>query len=504
MRNNYISNHSEIFDLDKSHFQYVVLDRIDPRFKSYTLLNHGLVLNYTTQTHTICFEHHNFIVTIVGLCIDSQGELDREDIASYLAKNCKDVGTFIEKLGRFAGKYILIFQDQYKTYAFTDATSSLPIYYSVDTGFFSSSEHLLASSLVLEKNSLAIKINSQAIPNLNLPFNITHYNRLLFLLPNHFLDVNERSYHRYFVPSYYLSNLSAKDNAAHSLKLIKNIVNEYSKYYELISPLTAGNDSRVVLSFLSQEKSIEPICYTLDYDFTNNNKESAEIKLPRKICQDFNIHYEKLAVLSTPETLLSKAYEIIGNNNINIQRINIAYTLHSKYPNKALVYGDIIDQIGRSNIFPSDSAPDILSKFDKFFISKNKSFSLENAQLTKEYLSYLRSTVQEKHIFDFFALEMRCGRWLSQYSEVNSSLGVNILNIFNNSDILMSWINTDRTIRSKKFFHKYYLNHLCPELANYPVNPHENNSKIRKIKTFNILGRYLAFNYRKVKTRYLK
>lgn len=398
---------------------------------------------------------------------------------------------------------LIIFQDSHNTYVLTDATSSLPVYYSVDNGFFSSSEHLLANLLGLKKSSLAIKIQSQAIPNINLPYNITHYKNQLFLLPNHYLDFNKRSFHRYFVPSFYLSNLTTEEAAGRSLKLIQNILKEYSKYYQLLIPLTAGEDSRVVLSFFTQEKAISSSCFTLDYQ-AEDNRESPEITLPREICKDLEIDYEKLIILSTPETYLNKAYKIIGKNNINSQRIDIAYTLNNKYSNQALVFGDLIDQIGRSNIFPTTTAPDILSKFDSFFISRTNSFSHENSKLTKQYLSYLRSSVPDKHIFDFFALEMRCGRWLSQYSEVNSSLGVNILNIFNNIDILMLWINTDRKIRTERAFHKFYISYLCPELANYPVNPQNKKSLIKGYKAPYILGKYLNFYYSKVKTCYLK
>src|SRR5690606_9504117 len=102
----------------------------------------------------------------------------------------------------------------------------------------------------------------------------------------------------------------------------------------------------------------------------------------------------------------------------------------------------IIDQIGKSGTF--GDTPNIFAT-NSYLNTKTHSFSKRNFEVTKTYINKLKKEVNYSSVYDYFALEIRCGRWASQYSEVNNSLGVNMLNIFNNTEVIMLWMTLNTT-----------------------------------------------------------
>lgn len=480
------------FNIDDSQYQYLVSNCRDERFLQSQPLYNNLIINYTSNTNVITVQKQDRSITIIGLCIDSYSKLAREEVPGYLCDIADTVESVKKHIGRLAGKYIIIYQTKENTYVFGDATSSLPVYYYEKDNAFSSSEHLLASKLNLSKNIISKEIQKKAIPNINLPYDLSHYNNIRFLLANHSLNLNTKKANRYFIPND-SSATDLLDIYKRSLWLIKNITTEYSKYYDLVCPLTAGSDSRVVLSFLKNEAATE--CYTLLID-------NEDTSIPERICKDLNISHKNITVKKAPDEAIKEAYRIIGINNINNQRIDTSYTLRENYDgnNKALIYGDIIDQIGQSRVFSSQT-PSICAAFDSFFVSKTNSFSKENSDYTKLYLQELRDNVSFDNLYDFFALEMRCGRWISQYSEVNNSLGNNLLNIFNNTELIMLWISIDRLQRTKAPLHKFFTESLLPELFDYPINPHYKSNRLKTYKYIYTPTVYTKFQLKRLKTQ---
>lgn len=482
----------DTFKFNDAKYQYLLSDNVDARFSNNLFLNNNLVLNYTSKTIIFSSENASHKIIIIGMCVDSYAELTREDISEYLLENVKCVNELTDIIGRLAGKFVIIFQNNKETYLVGDATASLPIYY-YDQGMVAgSSEHVVATFLNLDKDPVAMSIQKLANDNMPLPYKQTHYKNLSFLLPNHCIELQTKQINRYFITLLEGSISNTSDILERSIFLIKNIVKGYAKSYDLICPLTAGTDSRVVLSFLVNQCSTE--CYT--FDFEHFNREAAEVKIPQEICDDLGITHKALKVQSVTGGMLEEAYNIIGANNIKKQRIDLVKAIRDNYEGKAILNGDIIDQIGKSGTFGTTP---ICFSIDSYFTTKTHSFSRENAQQTSSYLSELKKYFRGEQIYDYFALEMRCGRWASQYSEVNNSLGVNMLNIFNCSELIALWMKIDRKKRSDLILHNYFLDSLCPKISKHPVNPDDKTKFLKNNTYLYPIASYLKFYLQKAK-----
>lgn len=482
----------DTFKFNDAKYQYLLSDKLDDRFANTLLLNNNLILNYTSKT--VVFHSGNTAqkVIIIGMCIDSYAELAREEISEYLFNHVKCSTDLTDFIGRLAGKFVIIYQNNKETYLVGDATASLPIYYYDEGITAASSEHVAATFLSLDKDPVARNIQKLANDNMPLPYNQTHYKKLRFLLPNHCIEIQAKQLIRYFLTPLMDNSYNISKILERSLVLIKNIVKEYSKSYELICPLTAGTDSRVVLSFLVNQCDTE--CYTFDFD--NFGPDAAEVRIPREICDDLGILHKALKVQNVPGDILEDAYNIIGDNNIKKQRIDLVQTIRKNYGDKAILNGDIIDQIGKSGTFGTTP---LCFSIDSYFTTKTHSFSKENAQQTAAYLSDLKKYFRGEQLFDYFALEMRCGRWASQYSEVNNSLGVNMLNIFNCGELIMLWMKIDRLKRTELVLHNYFLDSLCPKISKHLINP-DDKTKFMKNNTYLYpIASYIKFYLQKVK-----
>lgn len=482
------------YNFNNAKFQYLISNERDERFLNFKELNNELILNYSKDTTVLSIKDKDKEVTIIGFCIDAYAELERYSIAKYLCVSIDDIESLIKLVGRLAGKYIIVFQNGKDVYIVGDASASLPVYYYFNDNneiSFSSSEYIISSFLDLNKSEKASLIENMAAPGIGLPNNLSRYDKLFFLLPNHYLDVPNRNDKRYFIcyDDKKAENFSSILNQ--SMAIINNITQEYSKYYELVCPLTSGWDSRIILSFLTKNNETE--CYTFDHD--SFNKDSAETNIPQRICKDLNIKYTKLLVQEMPLEIKESVESIIGSHHIQ-KRVNLAYTIKEEFNDKAILEGSIIGHIGKSGMF--GAVPDWLAN-DTYFITKTHSYSKESKRQTIKYLSELRKSVDKDKLFDLFALEIRCGRWGNQSSEIYSSLGVNMLNIFNNSELIFLWTEIARRERNNKNLHISFMEHNKPELLDYAFNPDYKLSFVKDNRYSHYLASLIKYYYNKIK-----
>ncbi|WP_180074645.1 hypothetical protein [Acinetobacter sp. YH12116] len=491
------------FEINDSKYQYLLSQQVDKRFNRHLSIGTNLVLNYTDNTEVLHQHIDDTMVVVVGLCVDAYKKLERAQIPNYIlslidSNDKSSISILAANTSRFAGKYIILLKNKTGLFMIGDATSSLPIYYSdvENSVYASSSEHLLATHIGFSKSTSSTKIQSLAAANMPLPYNLSHYENLLFLLPNHLVNITTKEVMRYSTKVSIPEYKNEVEVLERTKLLINNITEEYAKYYKLVCPLTAGTDSRVVLSFLHNvNKQTE--CYTLKFDNTSDT--SDELVVPKKICKALGINHSTIEVLESSKSNIDSAYSIIGRNNITEQRLNLSLTLREKFDqDNAIIYGDIIDQIGKSGTF--GDTPNIFAT-NSYLNTKTHSFSKRNFEVTKTYINKLKKEVNYSSVYDYFALEIRCGRWASQNSEVNNSLGVNMLNIFNNTEVIMLWMTLNRTNRKNLVVHKYFLKNQLPTLDAYPFNPDSKVKKIKNNKYLYALASYIKFYYQKNKIR---
>lgn len=452
------------FEFDQAVFTYAISTKAIDFFSQKILLkSNSLIVNYTSMTDVKQHNNNDTEIVIIGLCIDSYGKLERDEIPSYILNNTTDIDSVYHLCNRFAGKYIVLYIDSNGViYIFGDATNSLPINYAFDKSDYciSSVDGIVAEYYGFNVSDYSIKIRKGSALTQPMPNDLTMYDEVKALLPNHYLNIYEGSTVRVKLQ---VPDITQNAVIESTIKIVSNIVKEYAKYYDIVCPLTSGWDSRLVLSFLKNE--IDDLkCYTFAHPDGNAEQ---DIEIAQRICNDLGLEHYLLDDTNAPKEYMELIQKYIGLYYSDFT-INLAYTYNCFFYGKALINGDIIDQVGKSLL--GNAVPTAFARTSYFVCKLHNKEKLVKKEI-KEYIKKIKKFEDKNYIYDLFALESRCGRWASQSSMLYSLCAVNSLNIFNCGELIMQWISIPRKYRVDRFIHKNILSILSPELLNFPFNP---------------------------------
>jgi len=478
-------------DINNAFFTYYFADYRLETLNRFNKLG-KYIISYSDNTECMIAEKGGSFLCITGFCVDAHGEVEREMIPSYLLDNSENILQIINNSNRLAGKFVVIYVDNADVYAFSDATASMQINYLRDDDAlcFSSNEKLIADhyNLLMSEKGKIIRNSgefSQAMPN-----DITPYERIKFLLPNNYLDSKSKTSCRFYPADEVSEHCDIQDVAENTIKLVDNIVSQYSKYYKLSCPLTSGWDSRLVLAFL--KNAVDDLqCYTFNHP--GFSEKTGDLVIPKKITSDLGLHHMVIDDKEATEDYIEYFNETVGKMH-SARTINLAYTYNSRLSGIALINGDIAGQIGKSII--GQKLPEILAT-TSFLICKLHNFSSEAKEETKKWLKGTKEHRGSASAYDLFAWENRLGRWASQISMLYANASISSLNIFNCREIILLWLKVPRELRyDDKAIHKSIFSLIAPELLNYPCNAYNVSDKMSGIIKSNSISYYLATNFK--------
>ena len=457
------------FDLENSVFTYIVAPfPVDVFPKHQLIFQNILTISCSPKTDIQYFENQEKAIAIIGFCIDSHKEIERHHIPNEaISQDFTCIEDVYRWFDRFAGKYVVIYKDFDDIYVWGDATCSIPINYTVSgfDFFISSSDTLIAKYNNFSVSDYSRRIRLASDLSQALPWNITMYDSIKALLPNHYLSLSSHNAQRVPLCVNDDTHVHNFENIlSQSLNRITNIASEYTRYYDFACPLTSGYDSRVVFSILN---SISPNfdCYTFRHSYFKPNE--GDIVIPREICKQHTKKHIVIDDILAPQDYINKIQNYLGEYTSE-KYIHIAYTYNSTLSEFAQINGDIIDQVGKSLI--GNNTPNFLA-IPSFFQCKIHNRSNNAKKEIKKHINSINTTNEKKKVFDLFAIESRCGRWASQTSQIYSTCGITSLNFFNCRELIALWTSLPRSIRTKKQIHNHILKTLSPALLHIPFNP---------------------------------
>ncbi|MDN6290428.1 MAG: hypothetical protein L0J63_09100 [Tetragenococcus koreensis] len=418
-----------------------------------------LVFNYDNETLVATATEDETTVIIYGEIINSRApDLTKQDIANDLVK-AKDSFQLIDRTEYMAGRFIIILRNQKKLILFPDATSSVPIFYSVieNEWLMASEQKTIADALNLPLSNRSIEIKSQAEEQQPLPYDSSMYEGVKVVIPNHYLNVKAQRAMRFF-PVRKLEERVMEDVITESITLTQNVVDKYMAESDLIIPLTAGKDSRLILSFFKKYRDRIQL-YTFDHQ--PGTDEPDDIKIPRQLTKKLGLSYQVLTRIKMDDETY-KSFVTLFSGTQNRRILENALTLNqSELRVKRFVTGDIIP-IVKSNF--GKKLPEKLATTN-YLVTKTHNYSEENKKIIHQWRKEVKKQAQENDVslFDLFFWESRLGRWLPNNMSNYDTMSDPVL-IFNNRHLIKSWISIPREQRVETDFHAQIIRRLWPEL----------------------------------------
>ncbi len=404
------------------------------------------------------------------------------NIAESILKSVKSFDEVIDYEKKLGGKYVLFYADNSGCYCLGDATCSVPVYYTVGISSFvcCSSPKLISDSFGLKQDAILLKIRKSGRPNQAMPFDVTVYKEIKQLIPNHYLKVSNGKTFRFVNSSSKQTELTPEEAAKITEPMIRKIADYYSSQFKIRCPLTAGRDSRVVLSFLKNTPT-----YTVwQKRFESDDQDWV---IPPKLAKLCSVQHERINHIEITDEDRHNADALFGKNSYPDDAYRLALTIGKYYSGEAIVEGDIIGQVGKCSLHRN--IPSFLATAG-YFRCKLHNYSGESKRLLDLWLDEIKESGEKINTFDLFSIENRLGRWAAQTHIIHNGLGQLYLNIFNSRSIIYTWTAVKRKERMGSEIHISLIKINAPELLSIPFE--SDKSSFVKLAKMNGITYYLA------------
>ena len=303
-----------------NHWQHKTLDQ----FQIY--VHPDLELNF--------IENKSTKLALIGYMIDPMHpERHNIEILYDMIEDITSVECVSKYLYSLSGRFVLVVSILGNTYIFHDPCGLRSVYYTEHEGkiHIGSQPSIFRHIMPLIKGDrfFDYKYSDYYKRNSNhfIPSGCSLYESIQHLIPNHYLQLQNLKQVRYW-PSQKLLKRELDDVVRESSDLLPRLMQAGNLRFNLALPLTAGWDSRVLLS--ACKKIADNIFF---YTIQNRRLQSssADIKIPQKILKKIGFSHHLLDCRKNADESFSQLYR---SNVYNAHEYyeTIAYGMLEKYP----------------------------------------------------------------------------------------------------------------------------------------------------------------------------
>ncbi|MFC1833053.1 hypothetical protein ACFL0S_13725, partial [Thermodesulfobacteriota bacterium] len=313
-----------------------------------------------------------------------------------------------------------------------------------------------------------------------IPSGCSLYERIHHLVPNHALCFSTLKQIRYW-PKQPICQKPVNVIVDEASDLLRKLLIAGNKRFKLALPLTAGWDSRTILS-ASRSISNDVYFYTLQYRDLNNN--SPDIKIPKELLRSLGLDHHIIDCRKE----VSKVFRELYEHNTSLSHFNdwgkIAYGMSDMYPEERVCLKGNCSEIVRCFYYPSGT--------HQGFNSPNQINALEKGwneiPFVCDQISTWFSEAREASakanvdILDLFYWEHRMGSWQAQ-SQLEWDIVQEAYTPFNHRGLIevMLAASTKYRCAPNYLLHKMIMTSLWPDAINVPINPPTKKMLLKKI-----------------------
>lgn len=414
-------------------------------------------------------------IALLGYIIDPLNPYEsNDDIVKKLAENCLTIEEFFKKIQHFTGRYVLLYKTDSSFIITGDACHLRQIYFSVID-----SDIVMTSSpkLFLDFFNYELQSSNEKQEFLKLPIykkqeqswfgNGSIDDRLNKLLPNHYWDIQERKTKR--TPIFPIDGISNEEEVLrYTSSLLKGTFSTLAHRYQLIQPLTAGWDSRILLAANKEIK--DKIQY---YIFDQSSGKDDDVRIPKKLSKKLGLNFKVIEPNGVQEEFLSKFKKEHVIPRVLPKTANIEYHYNCKYNQNIINVNGNGAEVARC--FYGHSNQKVSLDMLLVFSGYHNKIPYFSKQIEKWYPN--ASKYSEKYgisLLDLFYWEQRMGNWGALFP-FEQDIAVEEISPFNNRSLLISLLSIEPEKRKSPnflFFQKLIQN-LWEDVLSEPINPSE-------------------------------
>jgi hypothetical protein len=408
-----------------------------------------------------------------------------------------DFSVFLEKISKYAGRFVIIYISSQKVYLLTDAAASRKVYYCrQNEGVYCASQpHLLASTLTLQytrnpsKLSFYDSFDFTRLNNSNIG-NTTMYDEIFQLIPNHYLDYSDNTSTRFW-PFQKINILPLDEVVDKCAKMLKGYITGFSNRYKLMLPVTGGKDSRLLLS--------------ATYDIRNDlfyyiNKEeqmsdtSHDITIPSSLLPKLNLDFHILKPYIEIDEEFRKIY-FANNPYGNEKYLPIIYNYYKNFSDRINLPGIFVN-IAEDvyEVYGKKISPQVLAEL----------IQVETYDYAEPYYSEWLKGCQELcekcniNVLNLLYWEERIANWGTQI-QLDKDIAQEDIIPYNSRLLIETMLSADLKYREKHDFIIFcrMTRKLWPETLQAPCNPEFKADFLKFTKAIGIMKiiKYIYYRF---------
>jgi asparagine synthetase B (glutamine-hydrolysing) len=455
---------------DNSSTSYILCKRRLDRFANCVDVGIDNIKLQYNNAHVVRKKQSGKSLVLVGRFVDGEDyNRDEEQIADELL-NSNGLDDLLEKSKSLSGRFVIIYTSGKQLLILPDATASIPVNYSVIGDLcVSSNPKIIADINGWQESNVSKKITSSGDPTQPLPYDMTMYDQIKMVPPNHFFECEARTVIRHY-PLEKRDPVTVDMAATIASKLLMNIITGYHKQFRLSLPLTSGLDSRTILAMCRDIMDDVPTYTFFHHNFSEN---TADVVIPRRIAEQHGFKHFVLRHSEIPVEILEQYREALGSA-VNPNELQNAWTYsNSQLADRTRLCGTV-SPLGKSN-FGRD-LPESLAT-PPYLVTKTHHYTRENKSEVKRWVQDIQAYSQQSKVskFDLFYWEHREGNRTAN-SLMNSDLLIESLEPFNCRELIETLLRVPRRERMDGQIHKKVIGLNWPELMEFPLNPDEKHA----------------------------
>jgi len=453
----------------------------------YLNINNDLILSVHRDLPYAIDKNDQKLTIFIGLGFDPfHPDYDEQAILSTLNK--QDISSLIKSTYPIAGRWSIVFQENAKTYLFTDPCGYRQVFYYSDgcQSWCASQPELIKANCLLTYNTDENLHEFIASPEFSQQESAwigseTIYQNCFHLLPNHYLIFNNNQQVRFYPNTPLLINETPKIIEETS-ETLKGILAAIANRSQIALALTSGWDSRLLLA---ASKDLFPKVKGFIDRKGTMPKDHPDLIIATKLAKKLNLDFEiKNSSISPPGWFIS----LLSTNVTSARVLSKTNMIYSRY----------IDQ--EDVIFVNGNCGEIFRNYyDRYCQEDINKISVEKIVSLLGYKgkqTYIRREIEKWkndfeinkqmgwNLLDFLYWEQRLGNWGAQFpaEEDIAADEISPLNCRLLIDTLLSSPREERSAPEYKIIRKL-IHSLLPEALDFPFNP-KKRQRLFKIECY--------------------
>jgi len=450
---------------------------------------HELGQGYSLYAHVdlivTSFSQNGTRLVLLGDMLDWEfPEKSNQDILRDLLT--PDYPVLLDKTARYAGRFVLIHIHNGVIRLMHDATACRKIYYYSGSSFLCASQpHILARVAGISRTTDPHKLNFYSssaygfLNNANIG-DLTGYEPVFQLLPNHYLNLNDHSITRYWAKTI-KCGLTLNETADLCARMLKGYMKSISHRYPMMLPVTAGKDSRTLLA--ATRDISDNVYYYINKENRLSN-DSLDITIPNKLISDLGLPFHIVDPYIEIDPDFIEVY-FDSNPDATAFYLPLIYNYYINFSDKVNIPGNFVasayDMYGS---YVKKITPKILALFN--YVNKY-GFAVDYYQ---RWLEGSREFCSQYNIntLMLFYWEERLANWGTQV-QIHKDIAQEDLIPYNSRQLIHYFfsIKPEHIDRPDFLFFKKIIGNLWCELLITPTNPSKKNQVSKLIYRMGLL-----------------